>query len=361
MKNMIVRLLVVMLFSTFLGACASAPKLVQPDRRYFWPSDPDEPRIEWIKTYTGDLDIREKNFMSNIIGEDSSVQLGRPVAVGADGEGRFVVSDQELGQVMFFDLNKHKVFPLGGSVSAASFTLPSGIAVDSEGSFYVSDTGTRKIFVVSSENKVLRVMDFSEHFKSIGTPAIDRARARLIIPDPRGSKVLIFSLTGQLISEVNGKGYFSYPSAVAVESDGTLVIADTFNAAVVRFSTGGKFLSVIGQRGDSAGGLALVTCVAVDSEDHIYVSDGRNNNVTIFDKEGNTLLVVGSSHSVRSGNIGRGGFLTPQGISIDKNDRIYVSDSLNKRVQVFQYLNKKYLLENPIIKQIAQPTSQAKP
>lgn len=361
MKNTIVRLMVVLLFSAFLTACASAPKIVQPDKRFFWPSEPDEPRIEWINTYTGDLELNEKTIMSDVFGEDSSVQFGRPVAVGADGEGHFVVSDQELGQVMFFDLNKRKVFPLGGSVGAASFTQPSGIAVDSEGNFYVSDTGSRKVFVVSSENKVLRVMDFSEHFKSIGSPTIDRARARLIIPDPRGSKVKIFSLTGELISEVDGKGYFSYPNAVAVESDGTLVIADTFNAVVVRFSLSGKYLSVIGQRGDSPGGLALVTCVAVDSEDHIYVTDGRLSNLTIFDKEGNTLLVVGSSHSVRSGNIGRGGFLVPQGVSIDKNDRIYVSDSLNKRVQVFQYLNKKYLLENPIIKSIAQPTPQVKP
>ena len=58
--------------------------------------------------------------------------------------------------------------------------------------------------------------------------------------------------------------------------------------------------------------------------------------------------MVGGQHSVGSGNIGRGGFQIPQGISIDKNDRIYVADSLNRRVQVLQYLSQRYLSEHPI-------------
>lgn len=359
MKNAIVRLLVVMLVTTLLGACATTPKNVQLEKRFFWPSEPDEPKIEWIATYFGDLDVKEKSFMTEIVGEESSVTFGRPISVAGDGEGRFVVSDSEKGGAFFFDLDKHKVQSLGGSFDAASFTSPSGVAVDGEGNFFVCDTGSKKIFVVNSENKLLRVMDISKHVESIGSPTVDRARARLIIPDPRGSKVLIFSLTGQLVSEVNGKGYFSYPNAVAVESDGAIVVADTFNATIVRFSAAGKFLSVVGKRGDSAGDLTLVTGVAVDSEDHIYATDGRLHNVTVFDKEGNTLMVVGATHSVRSGNIGRGGFLVPQGLSIDKNDRIYVADSLNRRVQVFQYLNERYLKEHPLPKPSVSP--QPKP
>ncbi len=346
MKVIISRLLLLMVVTVVLASCA-ATKVVQPERRFFWPQEPEQPRVEWIAAYTGDLDLKEKGLMSAIVGDDSSLQFGRPISVAGDGEGRFVVSDQELGQVFMFNLKKNEAQPLGGNTGAASFTQPSGVAVDSEGVFYVADNSTRKVFVVNSENSILRVMDLSAHVKSIGSLAVDRSRARLLIPDGQGSKVLVLSLTGQLISTLNGKGYFSLPNAVAVESDGTIVIADTFNATIVRFSVDGKFLSAIGKRGDSVGNLALVTGVAVDSEDHIYATDGRLNSVTIFDKEGNTLMVIGGSHSVRSGNIGRGGFLVPQGISVDKNDRIYIADSMNRRVQVLQYLNDRYLREHP--------------
>ena len=351
MKAAILRLMVLVVMTTVLCACATTSKIVQPPKRFFWPPEPDQPRVEWIAAYSGDLDIKEKSLMTAIVGEDPSVELKRPISVAGDGEGRFVVSDQELGQVFMFNLNRHKAFPLGGSAGAASFTQPSGVAVDSEGNFYVADTASRKVFVVNGSNSILRVMDLSAHVKSIGSLAVDRSRATLVIPDAKGSKVLLFTLTGELRATIDGKGYFAYPNAVAVASDGSLLIADSFNATIVRFSAEGKYLNSIGKRGDSPGNLTLVTGIAVDSDDHIYATDGRLHNVTIFDKEGNTLMVIGGQHSVSSGNIGRGGFQIPQGISIDKNDRIYVADSLNRRVQLLQYLNQRYMSDHPI----AQP------
>lgn len=331
-----------------LGACASTPKTDESTRRFFWPPLPDQPRIEWIATYFGDNDIKEKSFMSEIVGEDREIEFGRPVSIAGDGEGRFVVTDQESMQAFMFNLNLHKAFPLGGSADLTSFTQPSGVTVDADGNFYVADNSSRKVVVVDGENKVLRVMDLSAHVKSIGSLVVDRARARLVIPDAKGSKVLYFTLTGKLLSTLDGKGYFSYPNAVAVMSDGSTLIADTFNATIVRFSAEGKFLNTIGKRGDSPGDLTLVTGVAVDSEDNIYSIDGRLHNVTVFNKDGGTLIVIGGHHSVRSGNIGRGGFQVPQGISIDKNDRIYIADSLNRRVQVLQYLNERYLRDHPV-------------
>lgn len=340
------RLMLIVLTMTVLAGCA--PAIVQPPPRFFWPPKPEQPRIEWIATYFGDTDIQAKTFMSEIIGVDSSVMFKRPISAAGDGEGRFVVTDQGLGMAALFDLNKQEVFPLGGSVGAVDFRQPTGVAVDGEGNFYVADTRFCKVFVVNRENTVLRVLDLSEHAKSIGGLAVDRARAQLVIPDAKGGKLLLFSLTGQLLSTIEGGGNFAYPNAVAVASDGSLLIADTFSATIVRLSSEGKYISSIGKRGDSPGDLALVTGVAVDSEDHIYATDGRLHNLTIFDKAGNTLLVIGGQYSMRSGNIARGGFLIPQGVSIDKNDRIYVADSFNRRVQVFQYLNKRYMADHPI-------------
>ena len=70
----------------------------------------------------------------------------------------------------------------------------------------------------------------------------------------------------------------------------------------------------------------------MDSEGHIYVTDAAFNNFQIFDQEGRLLLWIGGA--------GRepGQFYIPSGLYVDKSDRIYVTDTFNRRIQVFQYL-----------------------
>jgi DNA-binding beta-propeller fold protein YncE len=65
----------------------------------------------------------------------------------------------------------------------------------------------------------------------------------------------------------------------------------------------------------------------------VYVSDGLHDVVQIFDRDGRLLLVVGQSGS-RPGE-----FSLPSGLFIDAANKLYVADSLNGRVQVFQYVS----------------------
>jgi DNA-binding beta-propeller fold protein YncE len=70
----------------------------------------------------------------------------------------------------------------------------------------------------------------------------------------------------------------------------------------------------------------------VDSEGHIYIVDALQGNIQVYDRAGQFLLPFG-------GNGKRGGeFNLPSGIFIDASDRIFVSDTYNRRVQVFQYV-----------------------
>jgi sugar lactone lactonase YvrE len=70
----------------------------------------------------------------------------------------------------------------------------------------------------------------------------------------------------------------------------------------------------------------------VDSEGHIYVVDALFDAVQIFDRTGQFLLAFGQS------GVAPGRFWLPGGLCIDATDRIYVADSYNQRLQIFQYL-----------------------
>ena len=72
--------------------------------------------------------------------------------------------------------------------------------------------------------------------------------------------------------------------------------------------------------------------IAVDSEGHIWVSDSLRNTIQVFDRQGRLLLIFGKIGT------DRGEFNIPAGLFIDKKNRLYVADSYNYRVQMFQYL-----------------------
>jgi DNA-binding beta-propeller fold protein YncE len=63
------------------------------------------------------------------------------------------------------------------------------------------------------------------------------------------------------------------------------------------------------------------------------VTDSLTDNVQIFDNKGRLLLVLGGPGS------GPGQFSVPAGICVDQSGKLYVSDSLNRRVQIFRLLD----------------------
>jgi hypothetical protein len=69
----------------------------------------------------------------------------------------------------------------------------------------------------------------------------------------------------------------------------------------------------------------------VDSEGDLYVVDGLWGAIQVFNRQAELLYYFG-----RRGTAA-GQFQLPAGLFIDRNDRIYVADSLNRRVQVYRY------------------------
>jgi hypothetical protein len=64
----------------------------------------------------------------------------------------------------------------------------------------------------------------------------------------------------------------------------------------------------------------------------VYVVDALFDNIQIFDQQGRFLLDVGEPGTLP------GEFWLPTGLVISSDNRIFVADSYNRRVQVLQYL-----------------------
>ena len=89
------------------------------------------------------------------------------------------------------------------------------------------------------------------------------------------------------------------------------------------FTENGEYLRQIGRRGKGRGELKDPAMITIDDEDKIYVTDSYNNHVSVFTSRGDYLTSFGSKGS------GPGQFQSPSGIAVDNFEMVYVCDYSN--------------------------------
>jgi len=144
--------------------------------------------------------------------------------------------------------------------------------------------------------------------------------------DFNGGRITKHSTDGTLVASWTG---ISSAHTISVDSDGTLLVADTGNHRIVRFSQSGGVLQVIGQYGSADGQLNVPHDVCVDVDGSILVADTGNNRIVRFSKQGAFVSSFGQYGS------GVADFNSPQGIAVSRNGRIFVADCINGRLKIF--------------------------
>ncbi len=157
----------------------------------------------------------------------------------------------------------------------------------------------------------------------------------IFIVDTPKHKVMVMNEKGALINTIGRRGdttgCFNYPSFITVSKNGFIYISDTMNFRVQVFSLNGVWHNTISERGIMSGQLNRPKGIATDTKGNLYVIDASFDNVQIFSNKGEYLLHFGSpGHE-------SGQFAMPTDIAID-GDYIYVSDTMNRRIQVFKVI-----------------------
>jgi DNA-binding beta-propeller fold protein YncE len=112
-----------------------------------------------------------------------------------------------------------------------------------------------------------------------------------------------------------GKGELDSPMGIAVDPNGNVLVADTHNGRIEKFSPTGAFLSIIGTKGSGHGQLGEPNGIAIDRSGNIYVAEvGSNHRVQKLAPDG-TFIAEWAP-----------GFYGPRRIAIGPDDSIYVVD-----------------------------------
>jgi sugar lactone lactonase YvrE len=313
-------------------------------------------------------------------GTGSVAQFYNPNGVAVDGSGNVYVADQ-------YNSTIRKVTPGGvvstlagqagppgtfgsnfgssdGTGSAASFSYPTGVAVDGSGNLYVADSTNNTLRMVTPGGVVSTLagqagnfgssdgMGSAARFNNPNGVAVDGS-GNVYVADPYNSTIrkvtpagVVSTLAGQAgffgIGSSDGTGSaarFNNPNGVAVDGSGNVYVADTGNSTIRKVTPAGVVSTLAGQAGsqgssDGTGSAARFhnpNGVAVDGSGNVYVADSNNSTIRKMTSAGVVSTLAGQAGYIGSSD-GTGSaaqFFNPLGVAVDGSGNVYVTDQFN--------------------------------
>lgn len=325
-----------------LSACTSQPQIASTEPAPVWPAPPETPRIAYIKSFSQpkELGITKGVFtkiLELVVGA-SDLRLVRPMAVVVTPDGTIYVADPGSNGVHRFD-TKHQQHRLIQRKDDQPLPSPIGLAVNSEGDVYVTDSSLGEVFVIKPDAKIAEPLKLATPIQQPTGVAFDPEGNRFYIVDTSTHQVRIVGRDGTQIAAFgqrgNGEGEFNYPTLLWRDTDGRLYVTDSLNFRIQMFDGEGHFLGLFGRHGDSTGDLSHPKGITTDHDGHVYVTDSMHHALQIFNRNGDLLLSIGNRGR------GPGEFWLPAGAFMTADDHLYIADSYNQRIQIFQYIGDK--------------------
>jgi DNA-binding beta-propeller fold protein YncE len=225
---------------------------------------------------------------------------------------------QQLGATLF------------GSGATYTFVNPTAICTD----------GANRVFITDSGDHVIHVMDLASRQYARWTPtgrnlnspvgiAYDSGGRRLLVADSVEKAIFVFDNQGKFIGEL-APGQLKHPCGLAVDrTNGEIFVADVGAHQIIVLSPTGHIIQRLGARGDAPGQFNYPTYVAMDAKGRLYVSDSLNFRVQQFTPHLDPLRQFGKQGDMP------GYFAQPKGLALDAENHLYVVDSQFEAVQIF--------------------------
>jgi len=150
------------------------------------------------------------------------------------------------------------------------------------------------------------------------------------------------------------KAMFNHPCGIALDKEGNMFVADEFNHRIRKISQGVvSTIAGCSHFGDEDGEGTMAKFhspqgVAVDAEGSIYVSDTWNHIIRKVTQKGDVATVVGTGTAGHNdGNASQAMFFHPDGIALDsKGKQLYVADTHNNRIRKIEWIEGTTLLNS---------------
>ncbi|KQQ96453.1 NHL repeat-containing protein [Massilia sp. Leaf139] len=242
-----------------------------------------------------------------------------------------------------------------GAGAAAAFHTPSALAVDRFGNLYVADTGNHAIRKITPQGGVSTLAGDGQpgyadgqgraaRFNAPVGVAVD-ARGNVYVADTYNDRIRRIAPDGSVSTVAGGArpgnadgpaagASFDTPSAVAVDKDGNLFVADTGNNALRRIGADGIVSTLAAPlEGERRPLLRRPTGLALTNDGYLYIAGGGGRVLQLA--PGGELHALDDADRPPESTFGSDGkvqLYAPHGIAVERDGSLVVADALALRV-----------------------------
>jgi peptidylamidoglycolate lyase len=220
------------------------------------------------------------------------------------------------------------------------FALPHSITVDAADNVWIADTALHQIFKFSHEGKLLLTIGErgvpgtdTSHFNRPSDVAVERNGTFYVSDGYGNNRVIKFAGNGKFLLQWGTKGKeigeFDLPHAIALDGSDRVYVVDRNNHRIQLFDSQGKYLGAW-----SGPPFVSPQDVKISGDGSAYVVEGGNS---MPPDESGILVMQSGSVRERIGRFGNydGQFLDPHWVAVAKDGALYVADFAGRRVQKF--------------------------
>jgi len=332
-----------------------------------------------IETLAGSIShqsVRAESSLPPVVSEEPAEEVD-PLADVDDSPDRAYTQTPDLsGTVRYVvgqGMGRDRFAGDGGLATRALLNFPSAVAVDPTGALFIADTLNHRVRRVDPQTGTIQTVVGTGQTKWSGDGGLGIATTmnepvalaidgtHLYIADQSNNRIRMLDLETQVMTTVAGTGDSGYngdgipaidaglagPSGLALDADGNLYVADTFNGRIRKIDKETGMISTFAgngeefryERGTNERAIALSRPygIAITSEGCVLITDSDNHLLRQWDPQKKEMsLVAGTGQATFSGDgtvPSESALNFPFGVAVDSLGNVAIADTFNHRIR----------------------------
>lgn len=209
-------------------------------------------------------------------------------------------------------------------------THPVAIAVNKQGNIIVADSQIVKVFSSNGvlSHNFLPLYGTKDKRPKISALAVD-IEGNILIADKNNHRIQKFGIDGFFICFIGGPDGLDSPSGIAVTNKGEVIVSELNASQLKLFNNLGTSYNVLGKAGIGKVCFGNPRGLALDRRGNILVADTANHRIQVLTPRGEYIGSLGRLGS------SRGCLDSPYAIAINYLGHVVVADTGNHRVTIF--------------------------